>query len=143
VRDEAMVRAALGQALAELGDRRGARHHLEAAGHLWDGLDDGRQSALVWGAAAAIALELGEREEASVLYERSLQHARRSGAHALIASASQALGDIARDSGRLLEAVRRYTVAHDLYARMGSPWVARVEAELAILREDTGSLEKP
>jgi serine/threonine protein kinase/tetratricopeptide (TPR) repeat protein len=143
VRDEAMVRAALGQALAELGDRRGARHHLEAAGHLWDGLDDGRQSALVWGAAAAIALELGEREEASVLYERSLQHARRSGAHALIATASQALGDIARDSGRLLEAVRRYTVAHDLYARMGSPWVARVEAELAILRDDTGSLEKP
>jgi eukaryotic-like serine/threonine-protein kinase len=143
VRDEAMVRAALGQALAELGDRRGARHHLEAAGHLWDGLEDGRQSALVWGSAAALALQLGEREEASVLYERSLQHARRSGAHALIATASQALGDIARDSGRLLEAVRRYTLAHDLYARMGSPWVARVEAELAVLREDTGGLEKP
>jgi tetratricopeptide (TPR) repeat protein len=143
VRDEAMVRAALGQALAELGDRRGARHHLEAAGHLWDGLEDGRHSALVWGAAAALALELGEREEASVLYERSLQHARRAGAHALIATASQALGDIARDSGRLLEAVRRYTLAHDLYARMGSPWVARVEAELAVLREDTGGTDKP
>ncbi len=143
VQDEAMVRAALGQALAELGDRRGARHHLEAAGHLWDGLDDGRQSALVWGAAAAIAQQLGEREEASVLYERSLQHARRSGAHALIATASQALGDIARDSGRLREAVRRYTLAHDLYARMGSPWVARVEAELAVLRDDTGSLDEP
>jgi hypothetical protein len=78
-----------------------------------------------------------------VLYERSLQHARRSGAHALIAAASQALGDIARDSGRLHEAVRRYTLAHDLYARMGSPGVARVEAELAGLRGDANRRDEP
>jgi serine/threonine protein kinase/tetratricopeptide (TPR) repeat protein len=134
VRTEAEVRAALGRALGEIGDSRGARHHLEAAGHLWDGLDDGHESAVVWGAAAALALSLGEREEASVLFERSLQHARRSGAHALVAAASQALGDIARDSGRVHEAVRRYTLAHELYARMGSPGVASVEAALAVLK---------